>query len=70
MATTPLRVVQPVKTVAAARRLELRDQLWPDASSVVWNRKEEKGFCTIPRTLPLVMTLIDQLEKGKDASRA
>lgn len=67
---TPLRAVQPLKTRAAAKRLQLRDQLWPNASNVVWNRKEEKGFCTVPRTLALLMTLIDQLEKGKDASRA
>jgi len=58
-------------TMPAQRRQELRDELWPDASKIVWNRKAEKGFCTIPRTLPLIMTLINHLSpKGKgDASR-
>ena len=43
------------------RRLAFRGQLWPDSPTVVWNRKTEHGFCTIPRILLLVMTLIKQL---------
>jgi hypothetical protein len=36
----------------------------------VWNRKSGKGFSTIPRTLSLIMSLIDQIGgKGKNASR-
>lgn len=54
---------------SAARRLQVRDGIWPDASSFAWDRKKEKGFCTIPRTLTLILTLIDHLQKGKDASR-
>jgi hypothetical protein len=54
----------------AERRLELRDRLWSDASHLVWNRKVEHGFCTIPRILPLVMTLINRLsEKKEDPSQ-
>jgi len=55
-----------------AQRRELkRNTLWADAEKNVWNRKTEKGYCTIPRTLPLIMTLIDYLspkERGR-ASR-
>jgi len=56
---------------AADKREELRDGLWPDADDMVWDRKAEKGFCTIPRTLPLLMSLIGRLSpKNKgDASR-
>lgn len=55
---------------AALRRQGLRDQLWPDAGNKLWHRTSEDGYSTIPRTLPLVMTLIDDLKgKGRDISR-
>lgn len=69
MATPQLKVVPPAKNKSAARREQIRDGLWPDSASLFWNRKKEKGFCTIPRTLALILTLIDHLQKGKDASR-
>jgi hypothetical protein len=60
---------KPVKK-AVQHRLNLREQLWPNESKNLWHRSTEDGFSTIPRTLPLVMTLIDQLKsKGKDAAR-
>ncbi len=59
----------PTRGRQAARRVSLRSTLWGEVSSQVWDRKKEKGFCTIPRTLSLVMTLIDELEKGRNASR-
>lgn len=50
--------------------LLIRSQLWPDVpESHVWNRKKNKGFTTIPRTLPLLMIILDSLaEKGKPVS--
>lgn len=56
-------------TKAAIKRAELRDNLWENAAEQIWDRKKEKGFITIPRTLPLVMTLIDELIPGKKASQ-
>jgi hypothetical protein len=53
----------------AAKREQLRDSFWPNASTLVWNRKSEKGFCTVPRTLPLLLSLIKDLTKKLDASR-
>jgi len=53
------------------KRQKLRDSLWPDAKTLIWSRKTEDGYCSVPRTLPLVMTLINLLapkSKG-DASR-
>jgi hypothetical protein len=62
---------QPARTNPAAfRRIHLREELWPGVSSQLWDRKKAKGFCTIPRTLPLIMRLIDDLSaKGKNASQ-
>jgi len=53
----------------SARRLALRNKLWPDATRVVWSRHDAKGFTTIPRTLPLIMRLIADLTPKGDASR-
>lgn len=65
-----LKVVPNAKpNKQAARRIQIRDSIWADAAAAVWDRKKEKGFCTIPRTLALLLALIDHLQKGKDASR-
>src|SRR5438874_1906705 len=55
---------------AEQRRMQIRDTLWPKAGDLVWSRKKEDGFITIPRTLPLIATLIRVLTKDLDASRA
>jgi len=37
---------------------------------LLWNRKKNKGFISLPKTMPLVMALIDSLcPKGKPTSR-
>jgi hypothetical protein len=57
---------------AALKREALREQVWPGSSAEVWNRKVGKGFTTIPRTLGLIMTLIEELaerKKGHAVSR-
>jgi hypothetical protein len=60
---------KPIKK-AVQQRLNLREEIWPGAGSHLWHRSTEDGYSTIPRTLPLLMTLIDQLkDKGKDAAR-
>jgi len=50
------------------RREALREQLWPNSSSAIWSRHENYGFTTIPRLLPLVMSLITRLSKKGDPS--
>lgn len=51
----------------------LRDELWPEAAGWIWDRTDRanvKGYATIPRLLPLVMILIDELaEKGEGDAR-
>ena len=53
------------------KRLELRGKLWPDVKEdQVWSRKRSHGFTTIPRSLPLMMEIMDDLSPGKPLSRA
>jgi hypothetical protein len=53
----------------AAQRMALRGQLWPDVSeSQLWNRKKEIGFVIIPRTLPIIMQIQDNLTKNTPVS--
>lgn len=54
---------------AETRRSELREtEFGGNVDEEIWH-KREKGFCTIPRTLPLLCTLIRELAKGADAAR-
>src|SRR5579863_3093443 len=63
----------PTMTKAEEKRRSLRDHVFPNCTDELWNRKlVTGGFTTIPRTLGLIMTLIEQLadrKKGKDVSR-
>jgi hypothetical protein len=53
------------------RALQMRTTNWPDVpESQLWNRSKCHGYTTIPRTLPLVMNVIDTLSKNKPAGRA
>jgi len=50
----------------AAKNLALRKRLWPDIESdALWNRQERVGFSTIPRAMPLLMSIMDDMSKGK-----
>jgi hypothetical protein len=59
--------------VAEQKRRNLRDQIFPACAGDLWDRHQVAGgFTTIPRTLGLIMTLIEQLaerKKGHDVSR-
>lgn len=53
----------------AVRQLELRDRLWPNLDEKwIWHRKERDGFTTIPRCLPLIMSIMDDLSIGQPLS--
>jgi len=70
MATVSIPLPRKAPHKLAVRRLGLRDQLWPGVAETLWHRTTEDGYSTVPRTLPLIMTLIDDLKgKGKDISR-
>ena len=49
----------------AQQLLELHFPGWPEVW--LWHRKQNDGFITIPRTLPLVMQAIDAQSKGQPA---
>jgi len=57
-------------TKIGKKTIALRSKIWPDLSQdELWDRHKFDGFTTIPRTLPLVMSIIDDLTKNKPASR-
>jgi len=53
------------------RTLELRAQLWPELDgSLLWDRTTAKGFTTIPRTMPHILDIMDDLAgKGTPVSK-
>lgn len=52
------------------RQLEVRKKLWPHVSDeMTWNRKARTGFVTMPRTMPLIMRIMDHMAgKGSPVS--
>ena len=49
---------------------DLRSKLWPELDvEELWDRHTYDGFTTIPRILPLTMSIIDDLTKGVPASK-
>jgi hypothetical protein len=52
----------------AKRQLALRDQLWPAASTNVWHRSTNKGYTTIPKTMPMILKIMDEMTKGAPVS--
>jgi hypothetical protein len=49
---------------ALARRIEY----WPAITDAdLWHRKRNDGYATVPRTLPILMNIIDYLTNGKPA---
>lgn len=44
------------------RQLEARAKIWPEVTNLMlWERTERDGFSTIPRTMPLIMNIMDGL---------
>lgn len=53
------------------RQLEVRNKLWPDVSDkMTWNRRVRDGFVTMPRSMPLIMRIMDHMAgKGSPVSQ-
>mgnify|MGYP005750690911 CR=1 FL=1 len=49
----------------AQQQLDLHFPSWP--AQLLWRRKTNDGFTTLPRTLPLVMQAVDDQTKGQPA---
>ncbi|HLY44122.1 MAG TPA: hypothetical protein VKQ73_00980 [Stellaceae bacterium] len=52
----------------AKKQLALRDQLWPNVEATIWDRRIHAGFTTIPKTMPLIMKIMDEMSKGHPLS--
>ena len=64
----PFRARPPRKKIAK-RQLELRGRLWPEATAEwLWSRHTHDGFTTLPKAMPLIMSIMDDLAKGRPVS--
>lgn len=44
------------------RQLDTRERLWPGiANDRLWYRRDRDGFASVPRTMPLIMNIMDDL---------
>src|ERR1700733_11826987 len=51
------------------QKLALRASLWPKLKEDhLWMRKHSDGWLSIPRAMPLLMQIMDNLSKGKPVS--
>lgn len=58
----------PAKSGVAKRREEIRQEYWPKED--LWTGEKEIGWFSVPRSLPLVLTLLSSkaISGGKDPS--
>jgi hypothetical protein len=60
----------PRKKLIEQKTLAIRDAAFPDLNpDDLWHHRKSDGFTSIPRTLPIVMNIIDDLTKGSPASK-
>jgi len=52
----------------AKKQQALRDLHWPNKEVWLWNRKAHRGFTTIPKTIPLILKIMDEMTKGAPVS--
>lgn len=57
------------KKIIKKKDEEKLHEFFPDVDSKeLWSRQAHKGFTTIPKTMPLIMALMDNLETGQPMS--
>jgi hypothetical protein len=60
---------RPPRKKIAKRQLELRNRLWPNVGAEwLWSRHTHDGFTTLPKCMPLIMSIMDDLSKGQPVS--
>lgn len=65
------RQLEGRKSKAQEKARAILDTYWPQMDGeMLWNRKVNNGFTTIPRTMPLIMGVIDSLTKNTPAGQA
>jgi hypothetical protein len=56
---------KPRKRIAQ-RQLDLRTRLWSTVTDgYLWRRKFHHGYTTVPRTMPLIISIMDDLANGQ-----
>lgn len=50
------------------KQLAMRGSLWPGVESHLWHRTANKGFTTIPKTMPMILKIMDEMTKGAPVS--
>lgn len=69
MTTFPGVFVKKPRKKIAQRQLELRMKLFPEVGPEwLWSRHMHDGFTTLPRCIPLIMSIMDDLAKGQPVS--
>lgn len=68
MATAPAPVKKPAIKRLILRRRAKRDSLWPDAPGVVFT-PATGGWAQMPRTVPMIASLVDELGGRDKAGR-
>lgn len=62
-------IVKKPRKKIAQRQLELRTKLWPDVGPEwLWDRHVNDGFTTLPRCMPIILSIMDDLAKGQPVS--
>jgi hypothetical protein len=57
------------RSKVAAKKLKLRAQLWPEFDEArLWHRSEKVGYVTIPRAMPLILEIMDNMSKNRPVS--
>ena len=53
----------------SSNTLKLRNQLWPELDEKdLWIRDKHHGYTTIPRPMPIILRIMDDLSNGKPVS--
>ena len=50
------------------KQLAMREAFWPGVESHLWHRTANKGFTAIPKTMPMILKIMDEMTKGAPVS--
>src|SRR5215472_8159732 len=53
-----------IRKTIADNELDLRNSMWPDAEDRRWDRTAYGGFITVPKTMPLIGRIMDEMSKN------
>ena len=65
----PTRINTSRQSSSVAKKyLQMREMHWPASETNLWNRRAHKGFATIPKTMPMILKIMDEMTKGAPVS--